>query len=108
MSAFYLFTFSFLPLQKKSDTKWVFPNLRLQNVNLSRQNDFSFLSSIVVFILFIYKKNMIVQCLCFHINNNTFLSLCNTYDLFPAKTSSFIFGRKLEDRRSLSRRTKIL
>ena len=107
MSAFYLFTFSFLPLKKKSDTKWVFPNLRLQNVNLSRQNDFSFLSSIVVFILFIYKKNMIVQCLCFHINNNTFLPLCNTYDLSPAKTSSFIFGKKLEDR-SLSRRTKIL
>ena len=59
-------------------------------------------------IYFVYfQKNMIVQCLYFHISNNTFLSLCNTYDPFRAKTSSFIFGKKLEDR-SLSRRTKTI
>lgn len=87
-----------------ASAKWKFTSAKWY---LSRQNDFSFLSSFVVFILFIYKKNMIVQCLYFHISNSTFLSLCNTYDPFRAKTSSIIFGKKLEDR-SLSRRTKTL
>ena len=60
-----------------------------------------------IYFIYLQKKYDSAVSMLSH-KQNTFLSLCNTYDLFPAKTSSFIFGRKLEDRRSLSRRTKIL